>query len=166
MNQIESISRFKYLIPHYRIIMRLPFILLILSLVLISGCSLGDQIHKRTYPNSIPTNQIITIHQLKQINQTSGNFNVEGYVVKIFTCPPCPKGAFCKPCMRPNIVISEHNQLLETYSLTETELILLANNPQQFALSKKYKFSIKISDSRSTNEAINDIDLVGYDVIE
>jgi len=102
------------------------------------------------------------IHEIKQNKFTSGTYNIEGYVVKIYTCPPCPKGAQCKPCMRDNIVISENNQLLETYSLSEKEMILFANNPKQFKLGKKYQFSIKILDHKSTGEPINDVEIVGY----
>ena len=119
-------------------------------MIIVFGCT------NSSYPS-------ITIHELKETNPVSGNFNVEGYVVKIYTCPPCPKGAACKPCMGDNIEISENNKLLDTYSLSDTELIIFSNNPKQFELGKKYKFSIKILDDKSTGESINDIELIGYD---
>lgn len=102
------------------------------------------------------------IHEIKLNKFISGTYNTEGYVVKIYTCPPCPKGAQCKPCMRDNIVISENNKLLETYSLSDKEIILFSDNPNQFDLGKKYKFSIKILDYKSTGESINDIEIIGY----
>ena len=64
--------------------------------------------------------------------------------------------------MKNNIVISQNNKLLDTYTLTSSEIILFANNPKQFELGKKYSFSVKILDYKSTNEPINDIELVGY----
>jgi len=64
--------------------------------------------------------------------------------------------------MRNNIVISENNKLLETYTLSESEMILFANNPKQFDLGKKYRFSIKILDYKSTEEPINDVEIIGY----
>lgn len=102
------------------------------------------------------------IHELKLNKFNSGTYNTDGYVVKIYTCPPCPKGSQCKPCMRDNIVISESNKLLEVYSLSDKEMILFANNSKQFDLGKKYKFSIKILDYKSTGEPINDVEIVGY----
>lgn len=102
------------------------------------------------------------IHEIKLNKLNSGTYNTEGHVAKIYTCPPCPKGAQCKPCMRDNIVISEDNKLLETYSLSDKEMILFVNSPKQFELGKKYTFSIKILDYKSTGESINDIEIVGY----
>lgn len=102
------------------------------------------------------------IHGIKLNKFNSGIYNTEGYVVKIYTCPPCPKGSQCKLCMRDNIVISENNKLLETYSLSDKEIILFADNPKQFELGKKYNFSIKILDYKSTGEPIKDIEIVGY----
>ena len=120
--------------------------------------------NQRTYP-ATSNFDTYNIREIKQNNFTSGNFNTEGYVVKIYTCPPCPKDALCKPCMRENIVVSENNQPLEAYSLTDEEIIIFVQYPNQFELGKKYRFSIKISDYKSTGEPINDIDLVGYDLI-
>jgi len=106
------------------------------------------------------------IHEIKQGNFTSGDFNVEGYVVKIYACPQCPPDAACKPCMRDNIVISESNNPLDTYSLTDSELIVFTNNTGQFVLGGKYLFSIRIGDRNTTGEPINDIELVGYDLMK
>src|SRR3989338_541332 len=114
-----------------------------------------------TYPQ-ISNFTFYPIHEIKLNKFNSGTYNTEGYVVKIYTCPPCTKGAQCKLCMRDNIVISENNKLLETYSLSDKEIILFADKPNQFDLGKKYKFSIKILDYKSTGESINDIEVVGY----
>ncbi|MFH1749703.1 MAG: META domain-containing protein, partial [bacterium] len=102
------------------------------------------------------------IHEIKLNKFNSGTYNTEGYVVKIYTCPPCPKRAQCKPCMRDNIVISENNKLLETYTLSDKEMVLFVNNPKQFELGEKYTFSIKILDYKTTGEPINDVEIIGY----
>lgn len=114
-----------------------------------------------TYPQA-SNYTFYPIHEIKQNKFSSGTYNTEGYVVKIYTCPPCPKGAQCKPCMRDNIVISENNQLLEAYSLSDKEMVLFASNPKQFELGKKYQFSIRMLDYKSTGEPINDAEIIGY----
>ena len=119
----------------------------------------------RTYPASCDSNIIFyPINKIKQNNLASGTYNTEGFVVKIYTCPPCPKGVMCKRCMQDNIVISMDNKIHESYSLTENELIIFAKNPKQFELGKKYRFTIKILDYESTGEP--NIELVGYDLVE
>ena len=146
-------------------------LILILAVILIIAGGLFYFLYKQqprgntgkntTYPQS-SNFTFYPIHEIKQNKFNSGTYNTEGYVVKIYTCPPCPKGALCKPCMRDNIIISENNNLLEAYSLSDKEMILFVNNPKQFELGKKYQFSIKILDYKSTGEQINDIDLIGY----
>jgi len=120
---------------------------------------------KRTYPNT-SNFDFYPIHEINQNKFSSGTYNTEGFVVKIYTCPPCPKDAVCKMCMENNIVISENNKILETYSLTEKELIIFVENPKQFELSKKYTFSINITNDKTTSTDINDIKLLEYDEIK
>lgn len=115
---------------------------------------------------SISNSAFYSIHEIKLNTFNSGTYNTEGYVIKQFTCGRCPPGAQCKVCMGNNIVISENNILLDTYTLTDTELILFTNIPSQFELGKKYKFSINILDKKSTGEPINDIELVSYSLPE
>ena len=140
----------------------------IIALILIvTGCTTINQTQTdvKTYP-SISNFYFYSIHDLKQNNFSEGSYNTEGYVVKIYTCPPCPKGALCKMCMEPNIVISEENKLLDIYSLTEKELLIFTSNSKQFELGKKYRFSINITAHKSTGEPLNDIRLLGYDIIQ
>ena len=120
---------------------------------------------QRTYPEG-SNFSFYAIHDFKQKNLTPGTYNTEGYVVKIYVCLPCPKDALCKLCMKDNIVISENNKVLDTYSLTNTEMIVFADKPKQFEIGKKYKFSVKLLEYKSTGESINDIELVGYSSIE
>lgn len=91
-----------------------------------------------------------------------GNYSTEGFVVKKYTCPPCPQDMLCKPCMRDNIVISENDDLVQGYDLTENELIIFTNEVNQFQLGKKYTFYIQITGLRSTSEPVNDVELLGY----
>jgi len=146
------------------------FLLTTIALVLFFiGCTTinQSQTDTKTYP-SVSNLEFYSIHELKQNNFSEGNYNTEGYVVKIYTCPPCPKGALCKMCMEPNIVISEDNKNLDVYSLTEKELLIFTSysNPNQFELGKKYRFSINITQYKSTGEPLNDIKLVGYGIIQ
>ena len=119
---------------------------------------------QRTYPPASNYDSF-TISQLKEMNAPSGNFNTEGHIVKIYTCPSCPLGAMCKPCMGNNIVISEENKLIEGYSLSDKDIILFANNPKQFELGKKYTFSIEILGRKTTGDSLNDIEIIGYDIL-
>ncbi|MFA5125863.1 MAG: hypothetical protein WC462_02575 [archaeon] len=117
---------------------------------------------------NVPDYNFYTISGIKENNFSSGNFNTEGYVVKIYVCPPCPEGALCKTCMQPNIVVSENNVLLESYVLTEKEMIIFTGNLDinQFNLGSKYKFIVKITNENTTGEPINNIELIEYELIQ
>jgi hypothetical protein len=138
----------------------LPIVLGIATILIYFGYGWIDST-KRTYPQATHY-QFISIHELKRLSPESGFYNTEGYVAKIFSCPSCPPGASCKPCMGDNIVISEQKITLDLYTLTDSELNIFVSNPKQFKLGMKYNFSIQIRDSRLTNEHINDVGLVGY----
>src|SRR3989338_1088230 len=86
---------------------------------------------EKTYP-PVSNYDFYQVRELKQNNFSSGNYNTEGYVVKIYECPSCPADALCKPCMRDNIVISENNKIIDQYNLTETDLIVFVDEPKQF----------------------------------
>ena len=117
----------------------------------------------KTYP-STSNFDFYSISDIDQ-NNFSGTYNTEGYVVHVYTCPPYPKDAFCKMCREPNILIYEETEVSDISSQKENQMIIFTTgtNPKQFELNKKYKFSINITESKSTNAPITDIKLIGYD---
>ena len=138
----------------------LPFF----SVLLLSGCRERDSNPAATpYPPS-QRFELLTIQALKESNPQDGFFDVEGYVAKIFSCPPCPVGAECMPCMPENIVISEKMGTVEAYSsISASEMIIFVQNPEDiFTLGEYYHFSIRVMDYRTTDEPINDVELLGF----
>lgn len=116
---------------------------------------------------AIPREETHSIRNFKAGNFSSGVCIVEGYVVKVYTCPACPQGAMCKPCMGDNIVISDNSKLIDSYSqVTDSEVIVFTDNPNVFKLGKRYKLEIRISDKKSTLEPINNLELVSYKLLE
>jgi hypothetical protein len=108
---------------------------------------------------------LLSIHELKQGDHPSGSFyNTEGYVAKVYTCPFCPPGAACAPCMEEHIVISEQSKTLDTEPLTDLDLVVFVSYPKQFSLMQKYTFSIRIRDYSVITfpGQIDAIELVGY----
>jgi len=81
---------------------------------------------------------------------------VWGFVSKIYTCPPCPAGAQCKPCMRDNIVLSEQDKKLESYTLADGDIIVFTKAPQRFQLGARVVLEVKPSGAGHSGE----VDLV------
>ena len=110
---------------------------------------------------------IQSIHEVKVSLDKQSTFKITGYVIKKYTCPPCPSNMQCKPCMSNNIVISENNQIIDSYSLVgKNEMILFYNNPNQLSLGKKYIFVIKVVDRKTTHQKIKDLLLISHHKIQ
>jgi hypothetical protein len=139
-------------------------IMLLFLLLFIIGCSEFEEVPERTLPNSDQTIESYTIQALKELNPVSGRYNIDAYVVMVYTCPPCPKDAMCKVCMGDNILVSDINELKESYSFTGNELIVFAKEPKQFELGMRYRFTISIL-SHNPSNSVNSVDLVGYDLL-
>jgi hypothetical protein len=122
-----------------------------------------DDLPSPTFPPS-QNFELITIQELKERKPTSGYFDVEGYVAKIFSCPPCPPGAECMPCTPENIVISEQQKTIQAYtSITSSEMLVFVQSPEElFSIGEHYRLSVQVRDFRTTDEPLNDVELVGY----
>lgn len=102
------------------------------------------------------------IHEIKEGALPPGEYRTEGFVAKVYVCPPCPPPAMCKPCMRENIVVSEGKVRLDAYRLTEREMILFVRDTLPFRIGRRYRFTIRITEGRSTSEPINDAEVLDY----
>ena len=107
----------------------------------------------------------IKINQLKKQKPEKGSFIVQGFVVKIYICPPCPPKVYCKPCLGNNFVLSEENKSLNDYNLTDKDLIIFTSNPKKLVKGKKYQVKIKITNQKSTSEPLNNIEMISYKLI-
>lgn len=127
-------------------------------------------------PKTYPKVSDFKYHKISDINNLNPKegeqFNTEGYVVRIYECPPCPKESICEPCFTNDfIIISEDNQLnnkiLGRENLSKNELLIYTTEADKFELGKKYKVSVKVLYSNHLNiDFTNDIELVGYEVIK
>jgi len=128
----------------------------------------GDTRSYVVYPASsdAPT---ATIHELNDKRVPLSTYTVEGYTVKLYDCPPCPRGAMCKPCMGNNIVLSENKLPIETYdNLSSTDLIVFVDRAKQFDVGAKYRMTVKVSEHSTTGigSSLNDVELVGFTKLE
>lgn len=109
----------------------------------------------------LPRPGFFTISQIKQHAASFNVYQTTGYVVKIYTCPPCQPDALCKPCMEDNIVISEKRARMESYDgVGPTELIVFTPETGSFRLGQEVNLVVRVRNSRSTRETINDVELV------
>ncbi|NNE99365.1 MAG: hypothetical protein HKN25_10140 [Pyrinomonadaceae bacterium] len=110
--------------------------------------------------------KFLTISELNREKPKKGVFETRGFVAKIYVCPACPPDAICKPCMADNIVISEEKKSLETYDLSEKEMIIFTAEAKNFEKGGEYRFKVEITTQKSTSQDLNDARLIRADLIK
>lgn len=48
---------------------------------------------------------LLKFSDLQKYDPANETFQIDGYVMDLYKCPPCPPGAMCKPCIPDNITI-------------------------------------------------------------
>ena len=89
-------------------------------------------------------------------------YRTDGFVIKIYNCPPCPQGVNCKPCMGNNIIISTHNKALDYSQLSSNELIVFTEHPHKFEVGNKYEFLIELANKKSSPKENHKFKLIAY----
>ena len=114
----------------------------------------------------LPLYNLLTAHEVNQKHLTFGTYHLVGYVTKKYTCPPCPAGSQCKPCMPEYIVISEENKPTDVNNLSDNDLIIFVDNAGIFEVGKKYRCLIHILDLKTTPQVGNDVKLIYFEKVE
>jgi len=88
--------------------------------------------------DKLPIEKINTLESEKEC------FLVEGYVYYEYKCPPCPKGARCKPCASNHIYITVNkDRKLNTRYDTSKDLQIFTQKYRHFKIGKRYTFSLR-----------------------
>ena len=114
------------------------------------------------------------IYTIKELNSNTSSiprkFFAEGYVVYVYSCPPCDGGVFCSPCRKPFIILSENKNY--DYSMGNNlgrEEILVENESPNYSnleLTRKYQFEVSAQNNSNTNIIKNEFTLVSVTNID
>jgi len=104
---------------------------------------------------------LLTFDDLQKNDGIDGSFRIEGYVLDIYKCPPCPPGAMCKPCIPDNVVITDTAEPKDLSKINR--LRIFTENTDQFEPKKKYSFTVKLKQPFPAGQAITTVDLVSFE---
>jgi len=107
---------------------------------------------------------LLTFDDLKKNDGIEGPFRIEGYVLDIYKCPPCPPGATCKPCIPDNVVITDTADPKDLSKINR--LRIFTDKPAQFEQKKKYAFTVKLKQPLPAGQAITAVDLVSFELLK
>jgi hypothetical protein len=104
----------------------------------------------------------LKVSELAAKQAGKGTYEVEGYVIKAYHCPPCPPGAMCKPCMRDNVVLSDEPRHIDLYTEQgAAEVIVFTQGVEGAALEvgKRYRLKVEVQ-AQSTTDRGHDVQLI------
>lgn len=107
---------------------------------------------------------LLTFDDLKKNDGIEGPFRIQGYVLDVYKCPPCPPGAVCKPCTPDNVVITDTADPKDLSKINRLRIV--TDKPDQFEQKKKYSFMVKLKQPFPTGQPITAVDLVSFEPLK
>jgi hypothetical protein len=108
------------------------------------------------------TPPLLTFADLQKGAVDEAPFRIEGFVIEAYKCPPCPRGAMCKPCLGDHIVVTERLNEKDEPALIK-RLRIFTDKPEQFELKKKYSFTVKVRGKPSPGRPIDAVELISFE---
>jgi hypothetical protein len=104
--------------------------------------------------------EVLSVADFRRLAPAKGKFEVSGYIAKQYKCSPCPQEAICKPCMGNNVLLSEADELLQTYPSTGNYLVIFTDEPEKLSLGKPYLLKVEVLQTNTTGYQLQDLRLV------
>jgi hypothetical protein len=101
---------------------------------------------------------LLTFDDLQKNDGVEGSFRIEGYVINIYKCPPCPAGMQCKPCIPDNIDVTDN--IKEQDMSRIRRLRIFTDKTEQFELKKKYSLVVKVKGQIPKGRPIENVELI------
>ena len=89
----------------------------------------------------------LSVEQLRSTPPLGQHVHLEGFVVDSYRCPPCPRGAQCKPCVMESVIFVSSAPAHERFSWTAPPpdvVTVAASDPTAFAAGVRYRFEVQV----------------------
>lgn len=103
---------------------------------------------------------LITFAQLNRSDLDDGPFRIDGYVVQIYKCPPCPEGAMCKPCLGDHLVITDNPDERDPALIRRLRIFAKRPALEEIETAKKYSFLVKVKGRLHDGKPLEEADLI------
>jgi hypothetical protein len=113
---------------------------------------------------SAPEPPLLTFSDLQRGDSIAGPFRIEGFVIDIYKCPPCPPQAMCKPCIPDNIVVTNN---VDEQDLSKVKRLRISTEkPEQFELKKKYSFTVRARGKTAPDHPLEEVALITFEPVK
>jgi hypothetical protein len=104
---------------------------------------------------------LLKFSNLEKYDPANETFRIEGFVLDIYKCQPCPPGAMCKPCIPDNVTIVDSSDLTDISKLKR--LRIYTDKTDRFEVKKEYLLTVKVKGNLASGRQITDVDLTSIE---
>jgi hypothetical protein len=137
-----------------RIMVKVTVTILFALLCLVSTISFAQDRHPVQDP------PLITFADLNRSDLDDGPFRIEGVVTDIYKCPPCPRGAQCKPCIGDHLTISDNPDEKDPALKHWLRIFAKPSELEKYEVATKYSFLVKVRGKLRIGKPVEDVDLI------
>lgn len=107
--------------------------------------------------------RIPLVHIKKLDRSKADTVRIKAYVFDIYVCPPCPKGAQCKPCMENNLTAVEEEPVDPQQVSLESRLRIFMTHPDSLKVGKRYIFTVRFRNKKVS--PLDNVDLLSFKLL-
>ena len=90
--------------------------------------------------------KVHSVNELNRANLGGGEHVVEGYVILMHRCPPCPPGAQCALCPREHIVVADRPGALEGWARQRPDWLILGPPSEELVEQQRYRLRVQLDE--------------------
>jgi hypothetical protein len=90
--------------------------------------------------------KVYGVTELNRASLGSGEHVVEGYVIQVHRCPPCPAGAQCALCPREHVVIADRPGELHGWARERPDWLVLGPSSEPLTEQRRYRLRVQLTE--------------------
>jgi hypothetical protein len=110
--------------------------------------------------NPVRKPPLISFAGLNRSDLDDGPFRIEGHVMEVYKCPPCPEGAQCKPCLGDHLVITDNPAEKDLALIKRLRIFAKRPELEKLEIAKKYSFLVKVRGRIHDRKPVAEVDLI------
>jgi hypothetical protein len=96
--------------------------------------------------------KVYGVTELNRARHVEGEHVVEGYIIQVHRCPPCPQGAQCALCPREHIVVAERPGEVEGWARERPDWLVLEPPEQPLVEQRRYRLRVLLTDPNADSD--------------
>jgi len=96
--------------------------------------------------------KVYGVTELNRARLTDGEHVVEGYVIQVHRCSPCPPGAQCAICPREHVVVAERPGEFQGWARKRPDWLVLGPPEAPLVEQRRYRLRVLLTDPNADSD--------------